>query len=346
MSRRGSPRRPAGAAAFRWLIPLFLVAAFGFALVAAVESVEELVALWEEVAAYPWRFRSSLLVAAAAASSAALLLTGVAWVRFFRAVGGRIAYGPGTLAWLGTNLGRYIPGKVWQVTGLAVYVRRKGGSGALAVSSSVAVQGVTLLGGLALAAGILGSDLLGATGAVGRTALAGLALCLFLHPAVIRRFTRWLGRWLGESPELGPIGVGEMARLAAGLTAAWVLHGLAFWLFLRGVVGPDAPPPWTATGIFAAAYLTGYAVFLAPAGLVVREGAMAALLVSLTPLGPAVAAAASIGARLWATVSEAAALGAGWVWARSGVPSPEEGEDRGTGGEEEPPPGMGEGAAP
>lgn len=331
--------------AFRWLVLLFLLAAAGFALAAAVESVDELLELWDRVAAYPWRFVSGLLLAAAAASSGALLVTGAAWVRFFRAAGGGIAYGPGTLAWLGTNLGRYIPGKVWQVTGLAVYVRRKGGSGALAVSTSVAVQAVTLLGGLGIAGGILGSHLVGPDGPWARLALAALALGLFLHPGAIRRFTGWLGRWLGETPELGPIGKGEMLRLAAGLTAAWLLHGLAFWLFLLGVVGPDAPSPWTATGIFAAAYLAGYAVFLAPAGLVVREGAMAALLVSLTPLEPAVAAAAAIGARLWVTVAEAAALGAGWVWARSGGASPtpgvgaraarEEGSAGGAGAREE-----------
>lgn len=324
MRRRETDRR-GGTSAFRWLVLLFLLAGVGFALAAAVESVDELLELWDRVAAYPWRFVSSLLLAAAAASSGALLLTGAAWVRFFRAAGGSIAYGSGTLAWLGTNLGRYVPGKVWQVTGLAVYVRRKGGSGALAVSTSVAVQAVTLLGGLAIAGGILGSSFVGTDGPAIRLAFVVLALGLFLHPGLIRRFTRWLGRWLGETPELEPIGKAEVLRLAAGLTAAWVLHGLAFWLFLLGVVGPDAPTPWTATGIFAAAYLAGYAVFLAPAGLVVREGAMAALLAALTPLGPAVAAAAAIGARLWVTVAEAAALGAGWVWARSGGVAPTKG---------------------
>lgn len=316
-----SPRRARGTGrAFRWLAALFLLAATGFLAVAAVDRWGELVALKDRVAAYPWRLAPTLLVAAAAASSAALLVTGAAWVRLFRAAGGRIGYPAGTAAWLATNLGRYIPGKVWQVTGLAVYVRRRGDSAAVALSTSVAVQGATLLAGVALAVAILGGDLLAADGLGWRAAAVLAALAAFLHPGTIRGFTRRLGRWLGESPEVDRLQTGEVLRLAAALTAAWILHGLAFWLFLRAIVGGEAPSPAAATGIFAASYLAGYAAFVAPAGLVVREGAMAALLAALTPLPAAVAAVVAVGARLWATVAELAAIGAGWIWARSSRP--------------------------
>jgi uncharacterized membrane protein YbhN (UPF0104 family) len=52
------------------------------------------------------------------------------------------------------------------------------------------------------------------------------------------------------------------------------------------------------------AYVAGYVVLIAPGGLVVREGAMAALLVTLAgiPLGAAAAIAAA--ARVWTTVAE------------------------------------------
>lgn len=317
------------AGAFRWLLVLFLLVAGGFLVAAVADRWGELAELRDRVSAYPWRPSTGLLLAAAAGWSAALLLTGAVWTRFFRAAGGRLGYPAGTLAWMATNLGRYIPGKVWQVTGLAVYARRRGDSGALAVSTSVAAQGATLLAGAALAAALLGGDLLASGRIAWRAGLVLGALALFLHPAVIRRFTRLLGRWLGETPEIGRVRSGEVLRLAVGLTAAWALHGVAFWLFLRGLVGGDAPPPGTAVGIFAAAYLAGYAVFVAPAGLVAREGAMAALLAGLTPLTGPVAAAAAVGARLWITVGELAGLAAGWVWARSAARPREAGEERG-----------------
>lgn len=317
--------RPSGAVPLRWLLLGFLVAVAVFLGVAVIDRWSELVSLWDRVAAYPWRLSSTLLVASAAAWSAALVLTGAAWARFFRRAGGRLGPATGTLAWLATNLGRYIPGKVWQVTGLAVYVRRKGDSGALAVSTSVAVQGVTLLAGLGLAAALLGGDLAVGGGLAPRAVLLVALLGLFLHPAVIRGFTRLLARWLGETVDPGPMPRRAMLWLAGGLTVAWVLQGLAFWLFLLGVVGPDAPPPGTSVGIFAVSYLAGYAVFLAPAGLMVREGAMAVLLAALTPLPTAVAAAAAIGARLWVTVAELAALAAGWMWARSRRSTPGKG---------------------
>lgn len=307
-----------GGRTFRWLVFLFLLAAAGFLAAAVAARYGALRELLESVTAYPWRVSALLLATAAAASSAALMLTGAAWARFFRAGGGRIGYSAGTFAWLATNLGRYIPGKLWQVTGLAVYAKRRGDSGALAVATSVATQGVTLLSGAALAAALLGADFLASGAAPWRAALLVVALALLLHPGVVRRFTRRLARWMGEPLEASRLGGGEMAWLGAAVTAAWVLHGLAFWLFLRGTVGTDAPSPATATGVFAAAYLAGFAVFLAPAGLVAREGAMAALLAALSPLGAPVAAVAAVGARLWVTVAELAALGAAWVWARSG----------------------------
>lgn len=307
-----------GGRGFRWLLLGFVALAGGFLLLAAIARYETLQQLLARVVAYPWRVSAPLLATAAAASSTALLVTGAAWARFYRAAGGRLGYSRGTLAWLATNLGRYIPGKLWQVTGLAVYAKRRGDSGALAVATSVAVQGVTLVSGGALAAALLGADLRAPPAAVWRLALVVGVVAFFLHPSVIRYFTRRLSRWLSEPLEEIQVGRGELLRLGVAVTGAWALHGLAFWLFLRGTVGNDAPPLATATGIFAAAYLAGFAIFLAPAGLVAREGAMAALLTALSPLGAAVAAAAAVGARLWVTVAELAALGAAWVWTRSG----------------------------
>ena len=68
------------------------------------------------------------------------------------------------------------------------------------------------------------------------------------------------------------------------------------------------------TGVFAASYIVGYLVLVAPGGLVVREGAMTALLVEAGGLAVGVAAPVAIIARLWVVATELGALAVVLAW--------------------------------
>lgn len=307
----------------------FLLAALLFVGLALAAWWEELGRLREQVRAFPWQVEPGWLVAATVLAVAALVVTAVVWVGLFRASGERIGLRHGCLAWFGSNLGRYIPGKVWQLSGLTVYLKARGHGAAAALSSSVLAQVLTLLTGLA-AGSLVGVQLLARTaGSV--PALVGLAvvLAVLAHPAVVRRTARLVGKWLDEEGARGEGRKGE--REAAGssvsgrhllvaggsMLGVWLLYGLGFWCLLRGLVGPAATPgPVVATGIFAASYLAGYLVFVAPGGLVVREGAMAALLTALAPQPVAVAAAVAVTARIWVTAAELLGAGASLMVAR------------------------------
>jgi uncharacterized membrane protein YbhN (UPF0104 family) len=253
-----------------------------------------------------FRISPGWLAAALALATANLAWMGGAWVRLYRAGGGVLAYRRGIAIWMATNLGRYIPGKVWQLSGLALHLRRTGGSGALALSSSLGYQVVTLLTGAAVAVLTLGGDL--ASARVGSPLVWGAAavvLALLLHPALLRRATRLAARLTREEgPEVGAPRGRDLGAAAAALVVSWLVYGAGFWCLLRGLwrVPPSSLP--VATGVFAASYVAGYVVLLAPGGLVVREGAMTALLVALTPLAATSAAAAAVAARLWTTASE------------------------------------------
>lgn len=289
---------------------LFVGAALGFAAVLLADQWEAFRELRRQVGGFDWRIGPGWLAAALVLATVNLGWMGAAWVHLYRSGGGRLAYGRGIQIWLVTNLGRYIPGKVWQLSGLAVHLRGTGGSGALALSSALTFQLVTLLTGMGLGAVLLGRDvrLLG----LGSWALPLFLALLFLallHPAVLDRLTAWTARALGEE-EVGAPGGRHLWQASVALVLAWLVYGLAFWCFLRGLVGTAAPDPWTATGIFAASYVAGYVVLVAPGGLLVREGAMTALLTALAALGAPVSAAVAIVARVWVTLSELCAVGA------------------------------------
>lgn len=297
---------------------VFLVAALVFVGLVLAERWEELDRLRDQVRDFPWRADPGWLTLATVSALCALGVTAAVWVRLFRSLGERISYVHGLAAWFGSNLGRYVPGKVWQLSGLAVYLRGRGHSATAALSSAVVAQALTLLTGVAGGA-LLGLERLSrAAGSLIGLAALVLLLGLLAHPTVVRRATAVVARWLGEESARGvAVPARELLWAGVAMLGTWALYGLGFWCFLRGLVGPEATPSLVAsTGIFAASYLVGYLVLVAPGGLVVREGAMAALLAGLAGQPAAAAAAVALAARVWVTVAEL--VGAGLSLALAG----------------------------
>lgn len=308
--------------ALRWAVAVFVLAGLAFLAWALAGRWEELRALRHQVAGFPWRGAPLPLAASLAVAAGILLATAAIWVRLLRALGETLPYRRGVAVWNVASLGRYIPGKVWHLSGIAVLLKKEGRSGAAAVSSSVVAQVLTLLTGIAVGVGLAGTGLVDLPGGdLLEVALPVAALLLLVQPGVVRRVTRLAASRLGEEVAVEEFGAGELLRAGLALAGIWAGYGVAFWLFLRGLVGSPAPGLLSATGIFAASYVAGYLVIVSPGGLVAREGAMAALLASLGGLPAAVAAAVAVAARLWSTAAELAALGVALLverWGRGG----------------------------
>ncbi len=315
----------------RLLVVLFLGAALVFVGVALAERWEELRAIRSQVGGFGWRLAPGWLAASLVVATVNLFWMAGVWVYLYRSGGGGLGYPRGVRVWMATNLGRYIPGKVWQISGLAVHLRQTGESGALALGSALAFQVVTLLTGLAAGLAVVGARPGVLPGGSALTAaLVVVALLALLHPSVVGKGMELTGRLLREEiPAVDPPEGRALAAAAVGMLAAWGMYGLGLWCFLRGVTGREVADPAVLTGVFAASYVAGYLVLVAPGGLVVREGAMTGLLVAVAPVGAAVAAALAILARVWVTASELAGLGLSFLV--PGVPGevePETGPDR------------------
>lgn len=313
---------------------VFLAAALGFAAALLFGQWQELRRLRAEVGSFGWRISAGWLLAAVALGTADLAWMGGAWVHLYRAGGGTLGYGRGVRVWIATNLGRYIPGKVWQLSGLALHLRRTGGSGALGLTSALVFQVVTLLTGTAVAAATLGGGLARVPSASPEMiALIVLSLMILLHPRIVRAAIRAAARVTRE--DVGELQVPRPRDLAVAgglLTAAWGIYGLGFWCLLKGLTPAPAAGPVTLTGVFAAAYVAGYLVLVAPGGLVVREGAMTALLAALTPLGAAVGGAVAVAARIWVTATELVAFGLAATLPGGRAGGPDAGTGEGGGG--------------
>ncbi len=245
------------------------------------------------------------LTASALLLFAGFLLSTRIWGKIVQELGG---IDPGALASarivLTANLGRYVPGKLWQVAGLAVLSRRAGVPATLGMASAVLVQ---LLG--LLATGILGFPLVASwIGREGETwmppSLALLALAVLLAavslPSLLTLGLRLSARFTSSLPEaLPPLGRSFGARWLLAHLVLWVVYGAAFLLFVRGL-GLEAGF-FEVVPSFAAAYLLGYLALFAPAGIGVREGFLIAF---LRPEFGAAAVGVALLARVWMTVVE------------------------------------------
>ncbi len=95
---------------------------------------------------------------------------------------------------------------------------------------------------------------------------------------------------------------GSFLRTLLGYVGYWLLHGLAFAALVASLV----PLRWaevpTMIGAFAGSFVVGYLVLFAPAGLGIREGALATLLSS--HWSGRTALVTSIVSRVWIIVGE------------------------------------------
>jgi len=208
------------------------------------------------------------------------------------------------------NLGRYLPGKVWQIAGLAVLARRRGVPAATATGAAVLGQGMALAAAALVGMGSLlsGPTELRRWGVpVGATLAA--AVVVGLIPPVFRRLARLWFRLARQEPPPG-LGALHAVRWLALFVGNWVLYAFSFWVLAASFGHASNLVP--VASAFAAAYVLGYVMLFAPAGVGVREGALIAL---LTPyMGAAAAGVLAVVARIWTTAVEL--VPAGVFWAR------------------------------
>src|ERR1019366_3671578 len=81
------------------------------------------------------------------------------WRQIVTAWGGHLSWGGAARIWFISNLGRYIPGKVWQIGAMGVLAQEAGVSSVAAVGSALVVNVVNILAGFLVVA-VAGSRLL------------------------------------------------------------------------------------------------------------------------------------------------------------------------------------------
>lgn len=256
-----------------------------------------------------WTLDWLVLCASCAILLGGYFLSAYLWGRIVHGLGGRAM--PPTESvplYMVANLGRYVPGKIWQIAALATMARQRGIPGATATAAAVLLQGIAIASALLVGLGALWSL---ADGAAWRWLVPGVvlgAVVVGLIPAVFRAVTDLWFRVTGtEDPPRLEVG-DALGWLVLGLVN-WIVYAGAFWVLVTGL-GLDVAFLGAASA-FAAAYVVGYLAVFAPAGVGVREASLLAL---LSPqLGAGTAGAVAVIARVWTTGVEVVPAAAFWA---------------------------------
>lgn len=212
------------------------------------------------------------------------------------------------------GLGRYVPGKVLQLVGFAVLAREAGMSGIHAVAAAIIGQLAFLATGLLLLAMLLPGFGGGWPALLGAGLLAGGAAVLWvvggtrLGHGVRERIRSAAGERMGARLQAAfELADRVRPRAAfvwlAGYAGSWVLLGIGFTLFVMAFIPEALGYAGPVSGSLAASYVAGY-LTLVPAGIGVREGALATLLARIAVIPAPAAVVIALSSRIWATVVE------------------------------------------
>jgi hypothetical protein len=239
-----------------------------------------------------------------------------AWRATLRVWSESLPYATAARIWFVSNLGKYVPGKVWQIAAMGAMAQRSGVSATAAVGSSLVVNLVSIIAGFAViavtAAGRVGSAVGAQAGttsarsaelAVFGIAIAGAA-ALALAPIVVPRLATLAGRITGRAIAIPRVPPRAMWLAAASTSASWLLYGLAFALFAHGVSSRATGNATSYIAVYTGSYLAGYLALFAPGGVGVREAVLVLAMPRFGLASAADAAVIAITSRLWLTILE------------------------------------------
>jgi uncharacterized membrane protein YbhN (UPF0104 family) len=206
-----------------------------------------------------------------------------------------------------SQIGKYVPGKVWAAIGKVELSRRTGMPGVRAghalVLESIFIAAGCLLVTLPIVPAASHALGLGAWTGMAAVAAGIILLLLLAHPGAFGFLTRIAARITGRKIDTVRTGFGTVLMVIPVYLIVFLSLGFSFvvlaWSF--GLPLPLIPGMF----IFPAAMGLGYIVVFAPGGLGVREVSLVWLIELVLPgAEPGLPELVSIASRLWITIAE------------------------------------------
>jgi len=263
---------------------------------------------WPHVRGFGEAVRWSNLAGGMVFTMLGYAIRGMLWSPFYHELTGKRlglwnAFRISSIAWMG----RYLPGKVWALAGKAYLSSAdKSEVPGSAVAATVDVLWL-LASGMLMTLGFLGGnsaarEVLGGHSSVAWI-VAGLGV-LACHPRVFFPLANTLLRWTRQPPLLRPPRFWVMMLFLVANVVCFGFWTAGFVVMIEPGLLLDASRFCETAGVFAGAWVFGFAVLLAPAGIGVRDSILALGLQHVVGLPPDLVVAGVAISRILTTLAE------------------------------------------
>ena len=270
--------------------------------------IKGLLANWSQVKDFDWRFNYYLLTISFALQILTLLwlVKILKWI--LKKTGSSVSYRRLFKAWFISSLGKYLPGKVWQLLGMILLLEKEGIPKKNTFSSVVLGQTLSVISGLLIGALFLGSDLYSEILSKNPALIILIivffmgVLALFFYPKLLERMINLGLRILKKDQILLDFKSKDIFFYFLSYSLAWISFGLGFTIFVKAFSPASLGIYPGLTGAFAFSFNIGFLALFVPGGIGVREGILVLLLEAYFPAP--VAILISILSRLWVSFVE------------------------------------------
>lgn len=290
---------------------------WGFLVVAVGLAVYAVVAARDELAEAAQALSAGRVVAAFALSAVFVGCTFGAWRAVLADLGSPVGPRPALAVFGLSQLGKYVPGGVWNVVAASEIgadhgIPRRRSVTAMAVATLVGLVSGAVVGVAALP--FLAADALGTTA---RVLWVLPAVAVVLLPPVLNRLVARVLRLARRAPLERPLTWRGLGAAALWSVVGWVGAGLQVWVLAVGLGMPaDARGVALAVGGYALAWVIGFVVVVVPAGAGARELVLLAVLAGALP--HAAVLLVVLVSRALVTVADLALAGLGALARRAG----------------------------
>jgi hypothetical protein len=259
-----------------------------------------------------WQINYPLLMLSLALMQVVLYLQSSIWSLIIGFFGKRISLNKAFKVAYLAQLGRYLPGRIWQLFGMIYLAGKEGIKKEEATISFILTQFFATPSGLLLVVIYLfvwnpSPQYVAYTAFawVGGAVVLAFTVIFFL-PGLVKRVTNFAIRLLRQPEVEFRVEKKVGLQVVIYYFITWNLYGVAFYLFLQSLLPEQELALVEIIGAWTLGYLVGYWTIVLPAGIGARE---AVLLLLLTPIfeqqgSPELAGIAVVGARAWTIVGE------------------------------------------
>jgi uncharacterized membrane protein YbhN (UPF0104 family) len=258
---------------------------------------------WHKIPWHEIRLSVPLLFSALLVMFVWMLVYGFTWKVLLSGLDEHISLFDSVSVLAVSQVGKYVPGKLWFAAGRMYLAKRHGVSEAKTAVSAAMEIALSLLGAVilfGLAVLLVPSSIIPSR--VYLTFLLVPVCVLAVYPPILNRVTSFILRRLRQPVFEIRMTFRQLLGILGLYTLMWVVQGLGCYLLIRCFypVGLSRLP--MVVGAFALSWILGFVVLVSPAGLGVREGIFTFALRLVMP--EPVAIIAALLSRIWITGSE------------------------------------------